>query len=196
MTMPTARGPFSCGEESIADALIDCGWFEKFTKSVFPGGSTAEEQAAILRSRIHFDKIPNPTEDGEVVSFPDLETQRPFVCLWPAQPAGRVAWKPGSNKVGIGMDYQLYFEAEDFDAKLDDDAIDITQEHELFRWWLNMIGVLLVGDAEISIDGLIFQPDISIRRISGVDIWHTTQAPGLGNFFSAIATVELGTQES
>ncbi len=193
--LPTPRGPFSCGEESIATSLIGCGWFAKFTKEDISLLSQGQA-AALLRTRIHFDKIPNPTTDGEVISFPDLESQRPFVCLWPAQPAGRVAWKAGTHSVAVGLDYQIYFEASEDDAILDDPAIDDTKGNELFRWWLNMIGVLLVGDSTLDVAGLIHQPDIAIQRISNVDIWHTTESRGLGKFFSAIVSCELGTSQT
>jgi hypothetical protein len=184
--LPTAYGPFSKTEESIADALVQCEWFPKFTK-LAPGDFAA------MRQRIHFDHIPNPLSDGEVISFPDLAELRPFVCLWPAQPAGRFANKAGTHAVAVNTDFQLYFEAAEGDAVLDTPTIDPTKPNELFRWWLNLIGVLLVGDSSLLASGLILEQNIDIGRISNVDIWHTDKAQGLGSYFSAIATIQMGT---
>jgi hypothetical protein len=191
MAMPLPLGPFARTEESLADALVQCSWFQKFTKLVFAPGTSEPDQLAALRSRIHFDHIPNPTVEGEVVSFPHLAQLRPFVCLWPSQPAGRFASMAGTYTVAVSSDFQLYFEAAEGDALLDQPSIDATKPNELFRWWLNMMGVLLVGDSQLPASGLILQPNIDIGRIVEVDMWHT-QASGLGSYFSAICTVQMG----
>ena len=192
--MPQPFGPLAKSEHAIADALVECTWFPKFSKRP-QGTMTAEQWRQALLQRVHFDKLPNPSMEDEVIGFPDLHLQRPFVCLWPAQPAGRLAWRTANDATAVGLDFQVYFEADDNDATIDDPAIDPDKSNELFRWWLNMIGVLLVGDQAIQAGGLIEQPNVAIQRITAVDIWHTTGSPGLGSFFSAIATITTGTDE-
>jgi len=192
--LPQPLGPLSRTEESIADAIVRCDWFEKFTKSSFAPETPQSIRFHHLRQRIHFDQIPNPTSDGETISFPDLEFLRPFVCIWPSQPAGRFASKAGTNVFAVSSDFQIYLEADEADALNDDYHIDPDKPNELFRWWLNMIGVLLVGDSQLPAVGLIAQPNIAINRIDSLDLWHTRRASGLGRYFSAIATLRMGTE--
>ena len=147
--MPAPRGPLSCSEHLMGQALLLSDEFKIFAKD---GPNTPAVD------RIKFEIIERPDPELDYFSVQNLEDVRPFVCIYPSDfSMARVA----SQGILFNGSLQLLFEASynDIDPKL-------RNESEILRFWKNRVGVILKEAFSRSHDNIF-----NIARIDNLVWW-------------------------
>lgn len=154
------RGFLSCTENMFAVAMSESTEFQKFAKTE-PGRSAL--------SRIHFEMIDQPNPELDYFSVEQLQTERPFACIWPFD---ITMTRNSSHTYNKGGTMVVLLECDFADAIADDPSLSLDQSQSQFvneaaalRWWKNRIGTIVDELANNSINTL------HLRALSRLNWW-------------------------